>query len=120
MPEKQIPIIDEILALFFKVLLPALIGVSIKIAIEMERKKMTIKRAIISVIAGVGLAWLSSGVIIRVIGIDYQPLMIAVVAITAEKVMEYMLYKFNIDMFLGALLDAGKNFIINLITGKKE
>jgi len=120
MPEKQIPLIDEILALFFKVLLPALIGVSIKIAIEMERKKMTIKRAIISVVSGVGLAWLSSGIIMRVVGIDYQPLMIAVVAITAEKVMEYLLYKFNIDMFLGSLLDAGRTFFINLITGKKE
>lgn len=119
MPEKQIPLIDEILALFFKVLLPALVGVSIKIVIEMERKKMTIKRAVISVISGVGLAWLSSGIIIRAVGIEYQPLIIAVVAITSEKVMEYALYKLNIDYILGAFVEAGKNFIVNLITGKK-
>lgn len=85
----------------------------------MERKKMTIKRAVISVISGVGLAWLSSGIIIRVVGIDYQPLMIAVIAITSEKIMEYLLYKLNIDMLLGSLIDAGRTFLINLITGKK-
>lgn len=86
----------------------------------MERKKMTIKRAIISVIVGVGLAWLSSGVIIRVVGLDYQPLMIAVVAITSEKLMEYALYKLNVDNILGALVEAGKNFLVNFLTGKKE
>lgn len=120
MPEKQLPLIDEILALFFKILLPAFIGVSIKIAIEMDRKKMTIKRVVISMVVGVGLAWLCSGTITRAVGEQYQSLIIAIVAITAEKIMEYLLYKLNLDHFFGAIVEATKDFLINLITGKKK
>jgi len=119
MPEKNLPIIDETLALFVKVLIPALVGVSVKIAVEMGRKQMTIKRAVISIISGVGLAWLSSGLVNRFIDSDIQPLVIATVAITSEKIVEYALYKLNIDVLFGSLIDAGRTFLINLITGKK-
>lgn len=119
MPEKNLPIIDEILALFLKVLIPALVGVSIKIAVEMGRKQMTIKRAVISIISGVGLAWLSSGLVDRFVDLDIRPLIIAIIAITSEKIVEYALYKLNIDIILGSLVDAGRTFLINLITGKK-
>lgn len=120
MQEKIPTPIDEFLALFFKVLLPAMVGVCIKIAIEMERKRMTIKRALISVIVGVGFAWSASPVIMNVVGVEYQPLIIGITAITSEKTMQYLLYKFNIDNFLGALVEAGKNFIVNLVTGRKN
>jgi len=119
MPEKNLPIIDETLALFVKVLIPALVGVSVKIAVEMGTKQMTIKRAVISIISGVGLAWLSSGLVNRFIDSDIQPLVIATVAITSEKIVEYALYKLNVDVLLGSLVDAGRTFLINFLTGKK-
>lgn len=120
MPEKLPNIIDQFLALLFKVLIPAFVGISIQIALEMERKKITIKRAAIAILVGVGLAWLCSPVVLRAVGEDFQPLIIAIIAITSNKTMEWLLYKFNIDNFLGAIVEASKDFIINLITGKKK
>jgi len=120
MPQKILSPLDEFLALLFKVLIPAFIGVSIQIAIEMKRKTMTIRRAIIAIFTGIGLAWLCSPVIMKAVGESYQGLIIALVAITSEKSMEWLLYKWNIDMFLGALAEAVKDFAINLLTGKKD
>lgn len=95
---------EEATAFFFKILLPPLVGISIKVAIKMGREKMTVKRIIIAFIVGVGVTWLCSPVVIDAVSPNYSPMILAVVAITSDKIAEYFMYKFNIDGILSALI----------------
>lgn len=115
---KEPTTIERILELFFKVLLPAAAGVSVKIAIKMQKEKMTVLGVVLSYVAGILLAWIVSPVITNAVSKDYVPMMIAVVAISGDKIAEYLIYKFNIDLFITVLLDHGRTFLIGLLTKK--
>lgn len=104
---------EEAVAFFFKILLPPIVGISIKVAIKMEREKMTMKRIIIAFIVGVGVTWLCSPVILYTVSPTYSPMILAVVAITGDKIAEYFMYKFNVDGFISA-------FIANLVKSNKK
>lgn len=93
------------MAFFFKILLPPLVGISIKVAIKMEKEKMTTVRIILAYIVGVGVAWLCSPVIIDATPQTYAPMILATVAITGDKIAEYLIYKLNIDGILTALFE---------------
>lgn len=110
---------QEVIEAFFKIFLPAIVAVSVKIAIEMNKRKMTVQRAILSMVWGIGMAWLFSGVIGKLFSNEVQPIIIALIAISSEKVAEYVIYKFNIDEFLDGLFAAFKDFLINIINPKK-
>lgn len=64
---------------------------------------MTVKRIIIAFIVGVGVTWLCSPVIVQAVSPTYSPMILAVVAITGDKIAEYFMYKFNVDGFISAL-----------------
>lgn len=96
---------EQATAFFFKILLPPLVGISIKVAIKMEREKMTTFRIILAYIIGVGCAWLASPVIVEVATPTYAPMILATVAITGDKIAEYLIYKLNIDGFMAAFVD---------------
>lgn len=95
---------EEATAFFFKILLPPLVGISIKVAIKMEKEKMTPIMIILAYIVGVGVAWLCSPIIITAVSPTYSPMILAVVAITGDKIAEYFMYKFNVDGFLSSLI----------------
>lgn len=119
MPEKDVPVVTDILNFIIKVIVPALIGVGIKIAIEMEKKRMTIKRACISIAVGVGTAWLCSDIIHRHVEGYLQSLVIAVTAILSEKIAEYLLYKLDVDEWMGNIFSEVKVMIVNILTRSK-
>lgn len=96
---------SELKNLFVKVLIPALIAVSIKIAIDSRKKTISIFNVIGSIITGVGMAYLFSGIILSTFSEDLIPLMIALVAISGEKIGNWLIYKFNIDTFIEALIE---------------
>lgn len=104
---------EEILAFFFKILLPPIVGISVKVAMKMEKEQMTVKRIIIAFVVGVGVTWLCSPIIVNAVPATYSPMILAVVAITADKITEYFMYKFNVDGMITAVLT-------NLIPKKKE
>lgn len=104
---------EEAVAFFFKILLPPIVGISVKVAMKMEKEKMTAKRIVIAFIVGVGVTWLCSPVIVNAVPATYSPMILAVVAITADKITEYFMYKFNVDGVITAILT-------NLIPKKKE
>jgi hypothetical protein len=46
---------------------------------------------------------------------DYQSICIAIIAISGEKIGDFLVYKFRVDDFLAAILDAFKQVIIKMI-----
>lgn len=95
----------EVRNLLVKVLIPAIVAVSIKIAITMRKNKMTVFNIIASFIVGVGSAYLFSGFILGHFSDEYVPLMIALVTISGEKIGNWILYKFNVDSLIETIIE---------------
>jgi len=110
---------NEFYNFLIKAFVPASIAVSIGLAIKSKTQKLTVKRVFISYITGVGMAWFIYPFIDSHSFGNYTGAIIGISAITAEKIMEFILYRFDVDIFLGALADSFKNFLVNLINPKK-
>lgn len=108
MIEKEPAFWEKFLDVFFKILLPALVGVSIKIAIKMQKEKMTFLGVILSYVIGIGAAWLCSPFIMNSVSTQYAPMVIGVVAITGDKIGEFFIYKWNVDAWLLSMLKSNK------------
>lgn len=91
--------------LFVKVLIPALVGVSINLAITSRKKTMSIFNIVMSVIVGVGMAWMFSFPIGHFFSEDWQSPMIALVGISGDKIANWLIYRFNVDKFIDLLID---------------
>jgi len=115
MPLKNL--VEESNILLMKIILPAFIAVGIKIAIEMKRtsKKVSWLNVILSLLIGVGGAYVSSDIIIQSVDLKYISIIIALVAIISDKIGEFLIYKFNVDGFLTAFAD----MLITSLTKKK-
>ncbi len=88
-----------------KILLPSIVALSIKIAIQSKNKAVTIAQIIISFVTGVGSAYLFSGVILENVTEAYIPLWIASVTISGEKIGVWLVYKFNVDAVLSDVIE---------------
>jgi hypothetical protein len=102
--------------LLIKVGLPAAIGISIKLAVQSKRERMSFIRVIMSFIIGIGCAYLAFPIIQKNATEDLVPLFIAMVSISSEKISEYFIYKWNIDYFLTSIIEAFRQVIIKLIS----
>lgn len=109
---------NKTMELLFKVLIPAGIGVGIKVCIKMQREKMTILAIFLSFFVGVGFAWLASPYIFSAVSAERASLVIAVVAMSGEKIGEYIIYKWNVDAWISVLFDNGRIFLLNMLTKK--
>lgn len=96
---------QELENLFVKVLIPALVAISIKIAIAGRKKGMSVLNVVTSIVIGVGFAYLFSGIVMSSFSDDYIPLVIALVTITGEKIGNWVIYKLNIDLFVEAFIE---------------
>ena len=89
------------------ILFTAFLAVGVKIAIEMKRtkSKISILNIVLSMIIGVGTACLSSGLVLKHFSNEWLAIVIAVIAILSEKIGAFLIYKFNVDIFLSAIID---------------
>tara|TARA_R110000782_G_scaffold97449_1_gene182365 strand:- start:565 stop:921 length:357 start_codon:yes stop_codon:yes gene_type:complete len=106
---------------FVKILFPAFLAVGVKIAIEMKKNKtrVTFFNILLSMIIGVGGAYLSSGYILKNCNDENIPILIALIAITSEKIGEFLIFKLNIDVFLTSIFDGFFMYMSNIFTQKK-
>ena len=90
-----------------EILFTAFLAVGVKIAIEMKRtkSKISILNILLSMIIGVGTAYLSSGLVLKYFSNEWLAIVIAVIAILSEKIGAFLIYKFNVDIFLSAIID---------------
>lgn len=96
---------EEIRSLLVKVFIPSLVAISVKLAITMRKQSMTIFNIVSSVVIGVGSAYLFSGFIFKHFTDETATLMIAMVTISGEKIGNWLIYKFNVDLFIQALIE---------------
>lgn len=114
MPEKYLN--NELYQFFIKILLPAFLAVGLKIAIEMKssKTKVTALNVFLSMIIGVGGAYICSDWVRSYFDPDNVSIVIALIAITSDKIGEFLIYKLNVDIFLTALTESFFDFILNL------
>lgn len=112
---------EELQHLILKIIVPALVAISIKLAVESKQGKISIFNAFSSIIIGVGCAWLSSGWVTDTFTDSTMPIVIGVITIAGEKVAFWLIYKFNFDIMGDAVLNIAVDWIKNVgkkITGK--
>ncbi len=113
MPEKIFQ--NEIYPFFLKIIFPAFVAVGVKIAIEMKKNntRLSLLNVTLSMTIGVGGAYISSGVVQKLIDPDFIPAVIGIVAIVSDKIGEFLIYKLNIDTFLTAIVNGFFDWISN-------
>lgn len=105
MPDKLVQ--QEFSELFIKILFPAFLTVAVGVAIEMknDRTKVSVLNAFLSFVIGVSGAYLASGYIAE----NYQggkfTIIVCTVTLLTEKTVKFIMNKFDIDVFLTAILD---------------
>jgi len=106
MPEKFTN--NEFYIFITKFIFPAFLAVGVKLAIEMRKNKTKISflNILLSMLIGVSGAYFSSGLVEKNCDEEYIPVVIALIAITTEKIGEFVIYKMSVDIFLNAVIDA--------------
>lgn len=118
MPEKVLQ--NEFYLFFIKIIFPAFVAIGVKLAIEMKKNntRLSFFNITLSMVIGVGGAYVSSGAVQKLIETDYIPAVIAVIAIISEKIGEFLIYKLNVDIFLTALVDGFFDWVSNAFKRK--
>lgn len=96
---------DELKTFVLKIILPALVAVSIKLAIMSQRTKMSVFNIIGSFVIGVGIAYLTGGLILNSISPNYVPLVIGVVTLVGEKIAYWILFTLKVDKLAISFLE---------------
>jgi hypothetical protein len=107
---------EDIINFFYKIFIPSFVAISIKVATQVKKEKMTMTRVVLSFVIGIGCAYFVFPFVNKHIENAYLPLIVGVVSISGEKIAEYVIYKFNVDFFLQALVDAVREMIVKLIS----
>lgn len=93
----------ELKDLMVKIIIPSLVAISIQLAVKIKKQKVSFFNALMSVIIGVGCAYLSSGLILSYF--EDSTLPIACITIIGEKVAYWLIYKFNFDLVGDSLIN---------------
>lgn len=95
---------SEIKTWLLKPLVWAIMAVSVKLAVQSKKEKLTIGIVLTAFAAGVGSAYLFSDYVAYNYSHEYQPLIIGIIAISGDKIVEYLLYKVNFQALLDSLM----------------
>jgi hypothetical protein len=95
---------EEVKSWIVKPLIWAMLAISVKLAVQSKREKITIGIVITSFLAGIGSAWIFADYVLMNYSHQYQPMIIAIIAISGEKIVEYILYKVNFQALIDALI----------------
>ena len=115
MVENTNDITEQVLNFFFKIFIPSFVAISIKIATQVKKEKITFMRVIMSFIIGIGCAYFVFPFADNTVKNEYVPLLVGMVSISGEKISEYVIYKWNIDFFLTSIIDAIREAIVKVI-----
>lgn len=80
-----------------KILIPAIVAISVKLAIQAKKGSISYFSALTSIIIGIGTAYICSDYILRTVKEELVSITIAVITIAGEKIGFYLVYKFNIE-----------------------
>lgn len=101
MSEKLLDYIPEKWVNFFlKVILVASVAMSVKIAIQMKKEKVSLLNILLSFVIGVGLAGISGSLVMEKFSASWVPIIIGAITIIGEKVGTWLIYKLNVDALM--------------------
>ena len=100
MPDRYNGITKDLTEFFFKIFIPAFIAISIKIATQIKREKMNLTRVIMSFVVGIGCAYF----VFPFVDGRWTPLIVGIVAMSGEKIAEFIIYKWDVDVVLKTLI----------------
>lgn len=96
---------EEVRAFTLKTIIPALVAISIKLAVQAKEQKVTLLQVVISFICGMGCAYLFSEYIDQTFSHPWHSVAIAVVAISGEKIGHFLVHKINVEKIILALIE---------------
>lgn len=98
-----------------KIMLPALVAVSMKLAVEFKRGTVTWFNVVASFITGIGSAYLCSGLVVDAVPPHYVPIAIAIITISGEKIGFWLVYKLNVETITQGFFE----YMLDKIKGSK-
>lgn len=106
MIERYLDIIPEkVVNFFMKVILVAAVAMSVKIAIQMKKEKVTLLNIILSIVIGIGVAALTGNLVLENFSPSWSPIVIAAITLVGEKIGNWLVYQFNVDSYMQDLVD---------------
>ena len=100
MLEKDPTALQELSTFFFKIFIPAFIAIAVKVATQIKQEKMNFSRILVSFVAGIGCAYF----VFPFVEGKWTPLIVGVVAMSGEKIAEFIIYKWDVDKVIRSLL----------------
>lgn len=95
----------ELKGFLMKIIVPAIVGVAIRLAIVNRKKPLTIVHVLTSFITGVGFAYLLSDYVMSELDQKYWSGAISLIAISGDKIGNYLIYRLNIDTIIKSVAD---------------
>ncbi len=83
---------------FMKVMVPAIVAISVSIAIRIQRETVKVTSVILSFFIGIGCAYLFGDLILASFSKEWSPVVIGVVSITGNDAGRWLIYKFEFDV----------------------
>lgn len=99
---EEIGKLEQHLKVIIKVIVPAIIGVVIKLGVEMKKNggKISFLNASSSFCMGIGVVWLCRDLVQNTFPEDIIPIVFAFLAIIVDKLAEFLIYEFKVDTFV--------------------
>jgi len=104
---------DDIKSFLFKVIAPAMIAVSVRLAIVAQRARLSWVNVITSFIIGVGIATLCGNWIMEIVPHNHIPVYIALITWVGDKVAQWFIFRFKAD-------ELAVKFLENLLSRLKK
>lgn len=88
---------DEAQAFFIKIIIPALVAISVKIIFQMRKAKVSVFNALGSYAIAIASAYFFGEPVMKEVPIEYVSIVIAIITLSGEKIWMYLIYKLNIE-----------------------
>lgn len=89
--------LDEIKAFLLKIIMPALVALSMKIAIMNKNERMTVFQIVVTFVTGIGSAYLAGFYVMETFESKWVPIIVAIITISGERIGHWVIYKFNVE-----------------------
>lgn len=100
---------------FFKFLIPAMVGIALRVAMIMEKEKITFFKVVLSFVSGISFVYLLQYPVKNLVSDYWQPLVISLIAMSGEYIGRLLITRFNIDFIIKSAINYFVEFISNLL-----
>lgn len=112
---KNLEVNSQIIEFLIKILPPAMVGLAIKIAVTMDKEKITIFNVVLSFITGIGFVFLLKYPIQHYAPQDMQPVLYGITAMSGEYIGKIIISIFRVDIRIKIIIEYIEELITNLL-----